>query len=344
MTGANAMHTSVGPPDRLSQLRSSRLLWRATAVVTITVMPWAEIRSEVMGPRAQPAARRPAERHPIGSDGSGLGTGLRSGLRTKVAQRPSHPNTYQDGLVVHAGGAYAGQVDSLEGHGRHGHAACRGGQCGDHCVVTPDRFGFYGTRWRTWPGTKVVQTAGTEELTPAAPPAMELPSAGQESRDPEAPVDFGVDEPFEDPGAVTLPGLGPAVPSRPEAPPEARPRPQPVPDRPIPEPPIPEPKKPVPPAAQEPEENLFDEAARGRRLNERLAMVHARAKPREQEDAPIRFPGAEGARPIDRGTRSNELRRAGRVWPTAGRSEATATDSTAAEPSATSPRRNPLRR
>lgn len=321
MTGATAMHTSVGPSGRLSQLSKSRLFRRATAVVAIALLPWSEIRSEVMGARPHPAAE------------------LRSGLRAKVAQRPNHPNTYQDGLVVHAGGAYAGQLDSLEGHGRHGHAACRGGQCGDHCVVTPDRFGFYGTRWRTWPGTKVVQTAGTEELTPSTPPAMELPSAGQESRDPDAPVDFGVDEPFEDPGAVTLPGLGPAMPTRPAVPLDERSRPQPMPDR-----PIPEPKPPVPPAPKEPEENLFDEAARGLRLNERLAMVHARAKPHEREDAPIRFPGAEEARPIDQGTRVNELRRADRVAPTAGRSEAAATDSTAAETSAASPRRNPLRR
>jgi len=335
MTGANAMHTSLGPGFGSSFGpigRLSRLL-RAAAVAVVAVLPWAEIRSEVMGARPQPAARRASERHTIGS---GLGSELRSGLRAKVTQRPSHANTYQDGLVVHAGGAYAGQLDSLEGHGRHGHAACRGGQCGDHCVVTPDRFGFYGTRWRTWPGTKVVQTAGTEELTPAAPPAMELPSAGQESRDPDAPVEFGVDEPFEDPGEVTLPGLGPAAPTRPAAPPEERPRPQPMPDR-----PIPEPKK---PATKEPEENLFDEAARGLRLNERLAMVHSRPKPREPEDAPIRFPGAEAARPIDQRTRSNELRRADRVSPTAGRSDAVATDSTAAEPSPPTPRGNPLRR
>lgn len=329
MAGANALHTIVESTERLSRL------WKATvvaAVAVIAVQPWGDIRAEVMAARPQPVAKRPLTRH-----------GLGAGLRTKVAERPSHPNTYQDGLVVHAGGGYAGQLDSLEGHGRHGHAACRNGQCGDHCVVTPDRFGFYGTRWRPWPGTKVVQTAGAEELTPATPPAMELPDPRQESRDPDAPVDFGVDEPFEDPGAVTLPGLGPAMPTPRVPQPEESPRPQPLPQR-----PAAEPKKPAAqeqkPAPKEPEENLFDEASRGLRLNERLAMVHSKAKPREAEDAPIRFPGAEAARPIDQSPRTNELRRAGRVSPTAGRLEAPTIESSEGDPSMLAPRRNPLRR
>ena len=181
---------------RLSLISS---LWqRGIIVAAVVACTWSESRAEVIGPR--PMAVSHSGHH-----------GAAGGLRAKVAQRPSHPNAYQDGLVVHAGGAYAGQIDSLIGHGGHGRAECRHDGCGDHCVVSPQRFGFYGTRWRTWPGTRVVQTAGAEELTPVSPPAMELPGAGQESRDPDAPFDFGFEEPLDDPRSVTLPGLWPGV-------------------------------------------------------------------------------------------------------------------------------------
>lgn len=140
--------------------------------------------------------------------------------------RPTHPNTYQDGLPMHRGGAYAGQLESLEGHRHKACQHCRDGRCPDHCVVRPERFGFYGTQWRTWPGAGVVQASGIEELTPATPPRLELPTENEESRDPKAPVEFGVDEPAEDAGDMTLPGLQPPAP---EAPAPANARPAPVP-------------------------------------------------------------------------------------------------------------------
>lgn len=148
-----------------------------------------------------------------------------AGLRRRIEERPAHRNDYQDGLVVHAGGAYAGQFDSLEGHGGTNRAACRGGHCDDHCVVRPDRFGFYETQWRQWPGARVVQAASAEELTPESPPRLQLPEENEESLDPKAAVEFGVDEPVEDSDATTLPGLGPVVPPPRTPPPVPRPLP-----------------------------------------------------------------------------------------------------------------------
>lgn len=162
-------------------------------------------------------------------------------MHRRIEERPAHRNDYQDGLVVHAGGAYAGQFDSLEGHGGNSAAACRGGHCDDHCVVRPDRFGYYETQWRQWPGTSVVQAAGIEELTPASPPRLELPSEKEESLDPRAAVDFGVDEPVEDSDATTLPGLGPVIPP---LQPQTTPAPKPVPAaKPLPRETRPEPTK-----------------------------------------------------------------------------------------------------
>jgi len=252
-------------------------------------------------------------------------------LHRRIEQRPAHRNDYQDGLVVHAGGAYAGQLDSLEGHGGHAGAACRGGQCDDQCVVRPDRFGFYETQWRQWPGARVVQAAGVEELTPASPPRLQVPSEKEESLDPKAPVEFGVDEPLEGPDATTLPGLGPIVPPPQQRPPAAKPQdvrePRTVPNEDeeqpsdktaeLPSKPAtterpqreerteepmeeqaepeskPEPKQPAAPSA---DDNLFDEAAHRRRLQERLAVIRSEA--RAARVAPVPFPESEPARPI----------------------------------------------
>lgn len=251
-------------------------------------------------------------------------------LHRRIEERPAHRNDYQDGLVVHAGGAYAGQIDSLEGHGGHAGAACRGGHCDDNCIVRPDRFGFYETQWRQWPGARVVQAAGVGELTPASPPRLQLPSEKEESLDPKAAVEFGVDEPLEGPDATTLPGLGPFVPPPQQRPPAAKPldvrEPRTVPnedmerpsDKPA-EPPSkpatterpekeerteepeeeaapeskPEPKQPAAPSA---DDNLFDEAAHRRRLQERLAVIRSEA--RVARVAPVPFPESEPARPI----------------------------------------------
>lgn len=244
-------------------------------------------------------------------------------LHRRIEERPAHRNEYQDGLVVHAGGSYAGQFDSLEGHGKHAGAGCRGGRCDDQCVVRPDRFGFYETQWRQWPGLRVVQAAAAEDLTPESPPRLQLPDEKEESLDPKAAVEFGVDEPTEDPDATTLPGLGPAVPPPQPKPPAAEPKPaaaepkppaaEPKPAARVVEPPPtpavkedadPEPKSeakpPAVPARPSANDNLFDEASHRRRLQEKLAVIRSEA--RAARVPPVPFPEAETPRPVAEAT------------------------------------------
>lgn len=229
-------------------------------------------------------------------------------LHRRIEERPAHRNDYQDGLVVHAGGAYAGQIDSLEGHGNHAGAHCRGGRCDDHCVVRPDRFGFYDTQWRQWPGLRVAQASAVEELTPASPPRLQLPNEKEESLDPKAAVEFGVDEPFEETDATTLPGLGPRVPRPQASPSAAEPPPKPAakadakpaaqadaePES------KPEAKPPAAPAPPSANDNLFDDAAHRRRLQERLAVIRSESRPTVVP--PVPFPEAKPARPVAEGT------------------------------------------
>jgi hypothetical protein len=59
-------------------------------------------------------------------------------------------------------------------------------------------FGFYGTQWRRWPGSGVVQASNNEAATPARPPRAEVPGAEEESLTPDAaaedlPVPAAVD-------------------------------------------------------------------------------------------------------------------------------------------------------
>lgn len=67
-----------------------------------------------------------------------------------------------------------------------GHHPCQHGLCPAHCPVRPDVFGFYGTQWRRWPGSGVVQASSNEAATPAQPPAAEVPGPGEESPETDA--------------------------------------------------------------------------------------------------------------------------------------------------------------
>ena len=124
-------------------------------------------------PSSRPAAGRAGERNPARSP--------------KV-----------DHAVLPAGGAAAGQARCSqcqqaacpqcrlpEPH-HHAHAQCQHGLCPAHCPVRPDVFGFYGTQWRRWPGSGVVQASNNEAATPARPPLAEVPGAEEESLVPDA--------------------------------------------------------------------------------------------------------------------------------------------------------------
>ena len=126
-------------------------------------------------PSSRPAAGRAGERNPARSP--------------KV-----------DHAVLPAGGAAAGQARCSQcqraacpqcrlpepHHHAHAHAQCQHGLCPAHCPVRPDGFGFYGTQWRRWPGSGVVQASNNEAATPARPPLAEVPGAEEESLVPDA--------------------------------------------------------------------------------------------------------------------------------------------------------------
>ena len=107
-----------------------------------------------------------------------------------------------DHAVLPAGGAATGQArcsqcqraacpqcrlpDPQQHAHAHAHAHCQHGLCPAHCPVRPDVFGFYGTQWRRWPGSGVVQASNNEAATPARPPLAEVPGAEEESLVPDA--------------------------------------------------------------------------------------------------------------------------------------------------------------
>lgn len=103
-----------------------------------------------------------------------------------------------DHAVMPAGGMAAGQTRCnhcqrsacpqcrLPEPHHHAHAQCQHGLCPAHCPVRPEVFGFYGTQWRRWPGSGVVQASNNEAATPARPPRAEVPGADEESLQPDA--------------------------------------------------------------------------------------------------------------------------------------------------------------
>ena len=122
------------------------------------------------------------------------------------AAAPTRPSSGQrtsaivDRAVVPAGGAACQQCGP--GGCRHGHGAahghhrdCRDGVCAPYCPVRPSTFGFYGTKWRRWPGQGVVPVSDERAVTPATPPKSEVPAADEESRGPKT---FQLPEPEDD--------------------------------------------------------------------------------------------------------------------------------------------------
>jgi hypothetical protein len=61
------------------------------------------------------------------------------------------------------------------------HQPCQHGLCPAHCPVRPDVFGFYGTQWRRWPGSGIVQASSVEAATPARPSRSAIPGPQEES-------------------------------------------------------------------------------------------------------------------------------------------------------------------
>jgi len=131
--------------------------------------------------------------------------------------------TIVDHAVVPAGGPRCPQCPSgrcrhSQGHssGRGHHPDCRHAQCVPFCPVRPAEFGFYGTRWRRWPGQGVVPVSAEQVATPMMPPKSEVPGPDEES--PQRPDDERAAPPDE--AAETSPEPAPDE-SGPLLPPEA---------------------------------------------------------------------------------------------------------------------------
>ena len=126
-------------------------------------------------PSSRPAAGQAGERNPARSHkvdhavlpAGGAATGQ---ARCSQCQRAACPQCRLPDPQQHA----------------HAHAHCQHGLCPAHCPVRPDVFGFYGTQWRRWPGSGVVQASNNEAATPARPPLAEVPGAEEESLVPDA--------------------------------------------------------------------------------------------------------------------------------------------------------------
>jgi len=87
---------------------------------------------------------------------------------------------------------------------------CEQGGCPAHCPVRPDQFGYYATRWRSWPGQNVKQAGQFDPATtPVVPPRSEVPAMADEltlpsQQDEAAPED---DEDDEDGDTEDAPGM-----------------------------------------------------------------------------------------------------------------------------------------
>jgi hypothetical protein len=190
------------------------------------------------------------------------------------------------------GDCQSGQCAAGKQHQRHAgrcEGRCANGGCGKpgcpaQCPVRPDRFGFYGTQWRSWPGQGVVQASFTDAATPVRPPESEIPAADDES--PRSAFELPTDEEpqaeesrGEEPAAEPLPPA--RVPAQPGEEKDSEPLESPFADEPAAQPDVKKPaakepamEKPATPAA---EENLFDEASHRRRRHELLASLQQSA-------------------------------------------------------------------
>lgn len=166
---------------------------------------------------------------------------------------------------------------------------CRGGTCPAQCPVRPDEFGFYETRWRTWPGVATVRPIDIETLTPVSPPRSEVPSVEQESRalpltesPPADAAALPAPQPVPDRARAREPSVPPAPARETEDEQPAEPSREPA-------------EEPVPPrerAKPTDDENLFDEATRRLPRAELMAVLMGRAAQRQA------LPAAEAVMPV----------------------------------------------
>ena len=172
-----------------TQVRQSCCLWIGVMIAVTLAVPLQA---------AEPVTTRPTQ--PRAGQVRPTG-GVQSSSRPaagRAGERTSARSPKVDHAVMPAGGIAAGQPRCSqcqrsacpqcrlpEPH-HHAHAQCQHGLCPAHCPVRPEVFGFYGTQWRRWPGSGVVQASNNEAATPARPPRAEVPGAEEESLVPDA--------------------------------------------------------------------------------------------------------------------------------------------------------------
>jgi hypothetical protein len=141
------------------------------------------------------AAKRVAQEGASGAATTGARGRSPAGERAAAAGvRQTSATVSADGGVVLAGGAMAnadcrqcGRQDCGKCRpvgdrlGLHCNGLCEQGGCQAHCPVRPDQFGYYATRWRSWPGQGVKQVGHFDPATtPAVPPRSEVPGMEDE--------------------------------------------------------------------------------------------------------------------------------------------------------------------
>jgi len=163
------MNRTVAECRPTSAVRRREGLWVWAAAVGVV---WLTAVATAAEPRASdPSASRPAP--------------SRSARRSDKVDHAVTPAGGGQSRCSHCERPACSQCRLAEGS-HAGHRQCEHGLCPAHCPVRPEVFGFYGTQWRKWPGSGVVQASNNEAVTPARPPRAEVPGAGEESLEPEA--------------------------------------------------------------------------------------------------------------------------------------------------------------
>jgi hypothetical protein len=218
------------------QVRQSCRLWIAGVIALMPACPLLA---------AEPATTRPTQTRVGQTRAAGGGQPSARPASVPASGRTPARSPKVDHAVTPAGGMPTGQAQCSQcqrsacpqcrlAESQHrGHGQCQHGLCPAHCPVRPDVFGFYGTRWRRWPGSGVVQASNDEAATPVRPPRAEVPGVAEESFEPDAaaedlPAPAAEDRPSEpeqsepaEPAAKAPPAVDPQSALRPASDAEA---------------------------------------------------------------------------------------------------------------------------
>ena len=157
-------------------------------------------RTSKQGQRAAATASNAAAKRGAQGGASGAAATAARGRSPVVARaaasevRQMSATVSADGGVVLAGGVMANadcRQCGQQGCGKcrpvgdrlglHCNGLCEQGGCPAHCPVRPDQFGYYATRWRSWPGQGVKQVGHFDPATtPVVPPRSEVPGMADE--------------------------------------------------------------------------------------------------------------------------------------------------------------------